>query len=154
VARTPFHTAEALVIVSTDGYFDVFASAQRKPNERPAYRGTIAELGPTVRGPNGRLSVRPDSTALANAVAAWSKAHGAAAVGGSMGGGRDAAAAAAVLVAARAASQETPKPAAPETSAEAEKPAKPAKADKADKAEKTDKAEKPAKAEKLAVTAR
>jgi hypothetical protein len=103
VARTLFPTAEALVIVSSDGYFDVFASADRKPNQRPAYRGTIAELGPTVRGRDGGLSVRPSSAILRDAVAAWSSAKGKDALRGSLGGGRDAASHAAARAAATAA---------------------------------------------------
>jgi hypothetical protein len=85
VARRPFHTSEALIVVSTDGYFDVFAPTPRQPNARPKYRGLIAELGPTVRGQGGRLSVRPDSVALDEAVSAWSGLHGAAAVSGDLG---------------------------------------------------------------------
>ena len=90
MARRPFQTSDALIVVSTDGYFDVFAPAPRRPNARPKYRGLIAELGPTVRGQGGRLSVRPDSAALDDAVAAWSGLHGAAAVNGDLGLSRDA----------------------------------------------------------------
>lgn len=90
MARRPFQTSDALIVVSTDGYFDVFAPAPRQPNARPKYRGLIAELGPTVRGLGGRLSVRPDSIALDEAVTAWSGLHGAAAVNGDLGLSRDA----------------------------------------------------------------
>jgi hypothetical protein len=90
VARTPFHTTDALIVVSTNGYFDVFAPVARTPNDKPAYRGTTAELGATVRGPDGKLSVRPDSIALDAAVTAWSGLHGAAAVRGELGIHRDA----------------------------------------------------------------
>ncbi len=90
VARTPFETPEALVIVCSDGYFDVFAPAHRRPNAKPAYRGVIAELGSTVRGVDGSLSVRPGSVQLEAAVSAWSATHGAAAVRGELGGGRNA----------------------------------------------------------------
>ena len=89
VARKPFLTADALIVVSTDGYFDVFAPAVRPPNAKPLYRGAIAELGNTVRGGDDRLTVRPDSPTLDAAVAVWSRAHGAAAVRGEMGAGRD-----------------------------------------------------------------
>jgi hypothetical protein len=89
VARRPFTTADALIVVSTDGYFDVFPPRDRRPNEKPQYRGVIAELGPTVRGLDDRLSVRPDSTVLDAAVTDWSKQHGAAAVRGEMGAGRN-----------------------------------------------------------------
>jgi len=85
VARRPFHTSDALIVVSTDGYFDVFAPTQRRVNARPAYRGRIAELGPTVRGQAGGLSVRPDSVILDDAVVAWSSLHGAEAVNGDLG---------------------------------------------------------------------
>jgi hypothetical protein len=88
VARTPFSTPDATIVVSTGGYFDVFAPTPRRPNAKPSYRGIIAELGPTVRK-GDRLSVRPDSAALREAVSAWSVRHGAAAVRGEMGGGRD-----------------------------------------------------------------
>jgi hypothetical protein len=89
MARRPFQTPEALVVVSTDGYFDVFPPVGRRPNARPAYRGVLSELGPTVRGPDGKLSVRPDSAVLAAAVTAWSSRHAAAAVSGSLGPGRN-----------------------------------------------------------------
>jgi ribonuclease HI len=88
VARTPFLTDDATIVVSTDGYFDVFAPVARTPNDKPSYRGIIAELGPTVRL-GDRLSVRPDSVALREAVTAWSEDRGAAAVRGDLGGGRD-----------------------------------------------------------------
>jgi hypothetical protein len=88
VARTPFSTPDALIIVSSDGYFDVFRPAARRPNSKPAYRGVLAELGPTVRGQNDRLSVRPDSPVLEAAVTVWSAHHGAAAVKGDLGLGR------------------------------------------------------------------
>jgi hypothetical protein len=89
VARKPFQTPEALIVVSTGGYFDVFPVA-RQPNARPAYRGVIAELGSTVRDETGMLSARPDSAVLASAVAAWSSRHGAAALRGELGTGRQA----------------------------------------------------------------
>jgi hypothetical protein len=90
VARRPFSTPDALVVVSTGGYFDVFAPVDRRPNARPTYRGVIAELGPTVRDATGMLSVRPDSVVLEDAVSVWSSVHGAAAVRGELGGGRQA----------------------------------------------------------------
>jgi hypothetical protein len=88
VARTSFPTPDATIVVSTGGYFDVFAPTDRQPNDKPSYRGTIAELGPTIRE-GDRLSVRPDSVALRDAVAAWSTRRGAAAVRGELGVGRD-----------------------------------------------------------------
>jgi hypothetical protein len=90
VARRPFRTADALIVVSTDGYFDVFSPTDRRPNDRPAYRGALAELGSTVRNSSDRLSVRPDSVLLDAAVAVWSRSHGAAAVRGDLGVGRGA----------------------------------------------------------------
>ena len=89
MARTPFQTPEALVVVSTQGYFDVYAPVARLENAKPAYRGVIAELGATVRGVDDKLSVRPDSAQLVEAVGAWSTRNGAAAVRGELGGGRN-----------------------------------------------------------------
>jgi hypothetical protein len=90
VARRAFPTDEALIVVSTDGYFDVFPPGKRSPNDKPRYRGVLAELGPTVRGEHDRLSVRPSSPILDAAVSAWSSSHGAAAVRGDLGWGRNA----------------------------------------------------------------
>jgi hypothetical protein len=89
VARKPFRTAEAMIVVSSDGYFDVFPPQARVENDKPPYRGVIAELGPTVRSQDDRLSVRPDSPILTAAVVAWSTKHGASAVRGEMGFGRN-----------------------------------------------------------------
>jgi hypothetical protein len=88
VARRPFRTADALIVVSTDGYFDVYPPADRRPSDKPIYRGVLGELGPTVSGLRDRLSVRPESVALAAAVAVWSRSFGAAAVRGELGLGR------------------------------------------------------------------
>ena len=90
MARRSFRTADAHIVVSTDGYFDVFPPIDRTENDKPAYRGVLAELGPTVRGQDDRLSVRPTSPVLDAAVATWSRNHGAAAVRGEMGFGRNA----------------------------------------------------------------
>ena len=87
MARRPFQTAEALIVVSSDGYFDVFPTS-RLANAKPAYRGVVAELGSAMRGPDDRLAVRPDSVVLQAAVATWARNHGAAAVRGEMGLGR------------------------------------------------------------------
>ena len=89
MARTPFSSPEANVVVCSDGYFDVYPPIDRSSGDRPAYRGRLAELGAGIRGPNDRLAVRPGSAALADAVTAWSAVHGAAAVRGEMGRGRD-----------------------------------------------------------------
>ncbi len=89
MARRPFHTADALIVVSSDGYFDVFPPEGRRPNDKPVYRGVVAELGSTLRGFDDRLSVRPDSVALDAAVSVWSRSHGAAAVRGDLGLGRN-----------------------------------------------------------------
>jgi hypothetical protein len=89
MARTPFTAPEAHIVVSTDGYFDVYPSADRSDGDKPAYRGKLAELGPGIRGTDDRLAVRPGSIALAEAVTAWSAVNGAAALGGALGGGRD-----------------------------------------------------------------
>jgi hypothetical protein len=91
VARRSFRTADALIVVSTDGYFDVFPPIDRTPNDKPNYRGALAELGSTVRGQDDRLSCRPESPILDAAVSTWSRNHGAAAVRGEMGFGRNAA---------------------------------------------------------------
>ena len=89
MARTTFSSADANVVVSTDGYFDVYPPIDRSSGDRPAYRGRLAELGPGIRGANDRLAVRPSSMALADAVTAWCAVHGAAAVRGELGRGRD-----------------------------------------------------------------
>lgn len=88
MARTPFATPGALIVVSSDGYFDVFPPALRRPNDKPAYRGVLAELGSAIRGANDRLAVRPDSPVLDQAVCDWSRLHGEAAVRGDLGLGR------------------------------------------------------------------
>ncbi len=89
LARTSFSAPEAHIVVSTDGYFDVYPSSVRTNGDKPAYRGQLAELGPGIRGADDRLAVRPASAALADAVTAWSAVHGAAALGGALGRGRD-----------------------------------------------------------------
>jgi hypothetical protein len=89
MARTPFSPAEANIVVSSDGYFDVYPSISRSDGDKPAYRGRIAELGAGMRSVDDRLAVRPGSVALADAVTAWSAVHGAAAVRGELGRGRD-----------------------------------------------------------------
>ncbi len=89
MARIPFSPPEANIVVSSEGYFDVYPSTARSNGDRPAYRGQLAELGAGIRGSDDRLAVRPGSVALADAVNAWSKTHGAAAVRGDLGRGRD-----------------------------------------------------------------
>ncbi len=89
MARTPFASPAASIVVSSDGYFDVYPPTDRSNGDRPAYRGGLAELGTGIRGIDDRLAVRPDSAALAHAVEAWSAVHGSAAVRGELGRGRD-----------------------------------------------------------------
>jgi hypothetical protein len=89
MARTSFSAPEARIVVSTDGYFDVYPSSARTNGDRPAYRGVVAARGAGMRGPDDRLGVRPDSVALAEAVTAWSAVNGAAALAGVLGRGRD-----------------------------------------------------------------
>jgi hypothetical protein len=89
MARTSFSPPEANIVVSSDGYFDVYPSFARSHGDKPAYRGVLAELGTGIRGADDRLAVRPGSAALADAVSAWSTTNGAAAVRGELGGGRD-----------------------------------------------------------------
>lgn len=89
MSRTSFASPASRIVVSTDGYFDVYAPAGRSTDDKPAYRGGLAELGSGIRGLDDRLAVRPDSAALANAVRDWSAANGSAAVKGELGGGRD-----------------------------------------------------------------
>ncbi len=89
MARTSFSPPEATIVVSTDGYFDVYPSTARTDGDKPAYRGRLGELGAGIRGADDRLAVRPSSTALATAVGAWSTINGAAAVRGELGLGRD-----------------------------------------------------------------
>jgi hypothetical protein len=89
MARTPFSSPEANIVVCSDGYFDVYPTSARANGDKPAYRGQIAELGAGIRGTDDRLAVRPGSSVLAEAVTAWSVLHGAAAVRGELGRGRD-----------------------------------------------------------------
>ena len=89
MARTSFSSPASNIVVSTDGYFDVYPPIARSQGDKPAYRGGLAELGAGIRGIDDRLAVRPDSVALATAVEAWSAVHGGAAVRGELGGGRD-----------------------------------------------------------------
>ena len=89
MARTPFASPEARIVVSSDGFFDVYPTSPRTDGDRPAYRGVLAELGAGIRGGDDRLAVRPGSPALADAVTAWSAVNGAAAVRGELGKGRD-----------------------------------------------------------------
>ena len=89
MARTSFSAPDAHIVVSSDGYFDVYPATARSNSDKPAYRGRLAELGPGIRGLDDRLAVRPTSAALADAVAAWSAVNGLAAVGGELGKGRD-----------------------------------------------------------------
>jgi hypothetical protein len=90
MGRRAFSSPASNIVVSTEGYFDVYPPIARTHSDKPAYRGGIAELGAGIRGVDDRLAVRPDSVALANAVEAWSAVHGAAAVRGEMGKGRGA----------------------------------------------------------------
>ena len=89
MARTSFSPPEANIVVSTDGYFDVYPAKARSNGDKPVYRGAIAELGTGMRAADDRLAVRPGSVKLANAVAAWAAVHGKAAVNGDLGRGRD-----------------------------------------------------------------
>lgn len=89
MGRTRFASPEGTIVVSTDGYFDVYPTGDRPQSDRPAYRGRLGELGAGIRGLDERLAVRPDSNALRDAVATWSAANGAAAVRGELGKGRD-----------------------------------------------------------------
>jgi hypothetical protein len=89
MSRKSFPLAETTIVVSTDGYFDVYPPVARTDGDKPAYRGRLNELGAGIRGADDRLAVRPSSTALAEAVTLWSSANGAAALKGGMGRGRD-----------------------------------------------------------------
>lgn len=89
MSRTRFTLPEAHIVVSTDGYFDVYPSPDRADGDKPAYRGRLHELGAGIRGGDERLMVRPDSPALALAVRTWAAERGAAAVRGELGRGRD-----------------------------------------------------------------
>jgi hypothetical protein len=89
MARTSFSPPGATIVVSTDGYFDVYPATSRSNGDKPAYRGVLAELGHDVRGADDRLAVRPSSAAIESAVTAWAAVHGAAALDGQLGGGRD-----------------------------------------------------------------
>ena len=50
LARTSFSAPEAHIVVSTDGYFDVYPASARTNGDKPAYRGVLAELGAGIRG--------------------------------------------------------------------------------------------------------
>jgi len=89
MARTSFASPEAHIIVSTEGYFDVYPPIARTNGDKPAYRGRIAELGTGIRGIDDRLAVRPDSAVLARAVSEWSTLYARDAVNGTLGRGRD-----------------------------------------------------------------
>jgi hypothetical protein len=89
MARTSFSSPVATIVVSSDGYFDVYPPVDRTAGDKPAYRGVLAELGAGIRGSDDRLAVRPDSAVLARAVDGWAAAHGAAALTGQLGHGRD-----------------------------------------------------------------
>ena len=89
MARTSFSQPEANIVVSSEGYFDVYPASARTNGDKPAYRGVLAELGAGIRGGDDRLAVRPGSVALSDAVIAWAAVHGAAAVRGELGRGRD-----------------------------------------------------------------
>ena len=89
MSRKSFPLSETTIVVSTDGYFDVYPPVPRTDGDKPAYRGRLNELGAGIRGADDRLAVRPSSTALAEAVILWSATNGAAALNGGMGRGRD-----------------------------------------------------------------
>jgi hypothetical protein len=89
LARTSFSAPEAHIVVSTDGYFDVYPTSARTNGDKPVYRGRLVELGAGIRGVDDRLAVRPSSPALAEAVTAWAAVNGAAALDGTLGAGRD-----------------------------------------------------------------
>lgn len=81
--------AETTIVVSTDGYFDVYPPVARTNGDKPAYRGRVAELGSGFRALDETLAVRPTAPALAEALVLWSSVNGISALDGSMGGGRD-----------------------------------------------------------------
>jgi hypothetical protein len=89
VSRRSFTSPETTIVVSSDGYFDVYPPVARSNGDKPAYRGRLNELGAGIRGADERLAVRPSSVLLAEAVEAWSAVNGAAALGGVIGRGRD-----------------------------------------------------------------
>lgn len=89
MSRTAFASPDSHIVVSTEGYFDVYPTSGRSDGDKPTYRGRLAELGAGIRGLDDRLAVRPSSVALNDAVTAWSAVHGASAVRGDLGGGRD-----------------------------------------------------------------
>lgn len=81
--------AETTIVVSTDGYFDVYPPVTRTNGDKPAYRGRVVELGTGFRALDERLAVRPSSPVLAEAVATWSAVHGESALKGELGKGRN-----------------------------------------------------------------
>lgn len=89
MTRTRFSSPDTNIVVSSDGFFDVYPPTERSNGDKPSYRGRLAELGAGIRGLDDRLAVRPGSGALTDAVTAWSAVHGAAAIRGELGRGRD-----------------------------------------------------------------
>lgn len=89
MSRRSFTSPETTIVVSSDGYFDVYPPVARSNGDKPAYRGRLNELGAGIRGADERLAVRPSSALLAEAVETWSAINGAAALGGVIGRGRD-----------------------------------------------------------------
>ena len=88
MARTSFSAPEAHIVVSTDGYFDVYPSSaadQRRQaglsrSDRGARRGNPRHRRPARRP--ARLRPRWPTP-----LTAWSAVNGAAALGGALGGG-------------------------------------------------------------------
>ena len=89
MTRRSFPMAETTIVVSTDGYFDVYPPIARTNGDRPAYRGRVVELGGGFRALDETLAVRPTSPMLAEAVVLWSAVNGEAALSGAMGPGRN-----------------------------------------------------------------
>ena len=89
MARTKFATLEAMIVISTAGYFDVYPSGDRVANVEARLSRDHRPARP--RRPDRQPARRfgPNSIALRVAVASWSSEHGAAAVRGELGAGRN-----------------------------------------------------------------
>jgi hypothetical protein len=59
MARTPFSPPDAGIVVSSDGYLDVYPPSDRSNGDKLAYRGQLSELDTGIRSANDRLAVRP-----------------------------------------------------------------------------------------------
>ena len=89
MARTSFTAPEARIVVSSDGYFDVYPSTARTTATSPPIAASWPSSAQGSAAPMTGWPSAPDSVALADAVTAWAAVNGASALSGELGGGRD-----------------------------------------------------------------